>query len=217
MCTLFTRHPDGGAPMEGDPMNREEWLAGLVGDLTRGDSWWQFNSVAALPSFPTTAARGGRVCDLTRDASGLVLALISPHLAESFEVGVTVAYLLDRAKVAGVSRRLSARQVARLSAAGWVVDGWRVNPSDALADRLAGVIDAYVDRADGYPAAAVAPANVTRQGTRMLALTCPAHPEVRVRATRAQIDAGAPLCGRPVAAGAGRDALPCALRLGEVA
>lgn len=176
-------------------MTREEWLRGftalLCTDTPSASSW-----VTALPSFPSTAVRNGRVCDLVRDEDGRVLALISPHLSDSLEVGVTLAYLLDRYRVARTSRRLSNGQAARLSQRGWEVDGWRVSPSDRLADRLAVHVDGFVNGWGEYPAAAVAPSNVRRQTTRMLALTCHSHPDVRVRATRSQIDAGAPLCGR---------------------
>ena len=191
--------------MEGDPMNREEWLAGLVVALLGHHA-----GVVALPSFPAATSRNGRVCDLATDGDGRVLALVSPHLADSAEVGIVLAYLLERRAVAGVSRRLSHRQAARLGERGWRVDGWKVDPvPESAADYLAR-IDAYVARVGDYPAAPVAPSALTRQGTRMLALSCPEHRVVRVRATRAQIDAGAPLCGRDVLGA------PCARTLVEV-
>lgn len=182
-------------------MNREEWLSGLAQHLGWRDA-------VVLPSY-VQSARSTRVCNLTVDESGRALGLVSPALGASLEAGAVVAYLVDRKRVNGTGPRLSASGRAGLAIAGWRADHWHVDPLPGAEDRLISRINDWVSRVGEYPAAPV-PQRTRTQSTRMVALTCEVHDEVRVRASRSQIEAGAPLCGRDA------HGLPCQLRLVEV-
>ena len=184
-------------------MNREEWLSGLAQHLG-----WQ--GAVVLPSY-TQGARSTRVCNLVIDDQGRAMGLVSPALADSHEVGAVVAYLVDRKRVNGMGDHLSQSGRSGLVVAGWRPDRWHVDPLPGAEDRLIALVGEWVSRVGEYPSAPV-PQRRRTQSTRMLALTCPVHEDVRVRATRAQIDQGVPLCGRPIA-GVG---LPCQTALEEV-
>ena len=182
-------------------MNREQWLSGLAEHLG-----WQGATV--LPSY-TQGARSTRVCNLTQDNEGRALGLVSPALAQSLEVGAVVAYLVDRKRVNGTSDHLSQSGRAGLVVAGWRPDRWHVNPSPHAEDRLISRINEWVSRVGEYPAAPV-PQRRRTQSTRMIALTCEAHPARRVRASRSQLDMGYPQCGVTVTGGS------CSMSMNEV-
>ena len=163
-------------------MNREQWLARFASDALGMDG------LTVLPSFPASRARGGRVCDLAVDDRGTTVLLVSPTLADSFEVGVVVAYLVDRLRAGGHGRaRLGARAHGQLCAFGWRGDGWLVDPTDWRAEQMAVTVGQFVAIHGDYPAAPVA-TSVRRSHARsgVLTLTCLTHSGVRAQQTRRQ-------------------------------
>ena len=170
-------------------MTREEWLARFASEVLG----WQGN---VLPSFPAARARGGRVCDIARDDAGEVVLLVSPTLADSLEVGVTLAYLVDRLATCRAGGRLTQRGARLLRLRGWQADGWLVNPANWRADQLATAVDDFVARVGDYPSAPVA-TSVRRSHARsgVLTLTCPRHSDVRAQQTRRQYDVHPVACG----------------------
>lgn len=173
-------------------MNREQWLSGLAEHLG-----WQGATI--LPSY-TQGARSTRVCNLVEDESGRPMGLVSPAIASTYEVGAVVAYLVDRRRVNGMGDHLSQGGRAGLVVAGWRPDRWAVNPAPHAEDRLIARIEEWQAHAGDYPAAPV-PQRRRTQTTRMIALTCEAHPARRVRASRSQIEMGYPQCGVTVTGG----------------
>lgn len=208
-CTLqwweSGRVPD---TTKGDPMNREQWLVGLASRMTNGES------VAVLPSYPAQRARSGRVADIGRDEDGRTVLLVSPLLAESAEVAVVLAYLIDRVRIVGTGR-LTDRRAGFLRSRGWFVDGWTVNPTDERARQVFDLVDDYVAEVGEYPAEAIQSGRRRQTGSRMRLVSCTIHDDVRVRLSSSQIESGAPLCGRDHPNGS--PGAVCSLRLTEVA
>ena len=162
-------------------MNREQWLQQFAADVLR------VPGVTVLPSCPAARARGGRVCELATDEQGGTVLLVSPTLADSLEVAVVVAYLVDRLRATGPAGRLGARAARQLGAAGWRVNGWVVDPSDARAEVLASQVETFTVLHGDYPAAPVAQsARRSHARSGVLTLTCMTHSQVRAQQTRRQ-------------------------------
>ena len=189
-------------------MNREQWLAGLASRMTNGEP------VAVLPSYPAQRARSGRVADIGRDEDGRTVLLVSPLLADSAEVAVVLAYLIDRVRIVGTGRLTEIRSTV-LANRGWVVDGWTVNPTNERAEVIFRQVDDYVAEVGDYPAEAIQSGRRRQTGSRMRLVSCTIHDDVRVRLSSSQIESGAPLCGRDHPNGS--PGAVCSLRLTEVA
>jgi hypothetical protein len=161
-------------------MTREEWLAKFAREVL---GWHG----SVLPSFPAARARGGRVCDIARDDSGEVVLMVSPTLADSLEVGVTLAYLVDRLSICRAGGRLTQRGARLLAVRGWRANGWVVDPNDWRAEQLAREVDQFVTDFGAYPSA---PVTTSVRGSHarsgVLTLTCQQHGQVRAQQTRRQ-------------------------------
>lgn len=175
-------------------MTREEWLRRFAREQLHS------HLEQVIPSFPSSRARNGRLGDIARDQHGRPVLMVSPLIANSVEVGVVAAYLVDRFNSAQTARRLGERSKRAMRLAGWRMhddNSWAVDPSDWLADGLAAKVAAHVEQHGEYPAAPVASTRQQRHSrSGVLTLTCEQHSDLRAQQTPRQFESNPVLCGQ---------------------